>query len=119
MKNQNIFITTTIIVFILFFILFLSINKYHEYFSMENFEDLSGIDPNKPYLFPTKGLQKLCQSQGYEPAYGPQSCFKDGQFDPYANCQCVDKQTGFSTVCYPNIEKDERTSSIIYNANKF
>lgn len=74
---------------------------------------------NTMYLYPTKKLQKICEDKKLNPAYGPKSCFLDGKYDPYANCECQDKETGECKSCYPNIEKDERTSSVIYNASKF
>lgn len=107
-KNTPFVIISLIVIF--FFIYFYSISKYYEHF-----ED----NKNKPYLYPTRDLQKICQEKGLEPAYGPKSCFKDGQYDPYANCECVDKKTGDCKTCYSNIKEDERTSSVIYNATKF
>ncbi len=113
-KNTPFILISLIIIF--FFVYFYSISKYHEKFTVyETFEDKK----DKPYLFPTRDLQKICKEKGLEPAYGPKSCFKDGQYDPYANCECVDKETGDCKTCYSNIKEDERTSSVIYNATKF
>jgi len=71
---------------------------------------------NKIYLFPTKGLQQICEEKGLIPAYGPTGCFINGEYDPYANCKCRDKETGECKICYDNIKEDERTSTVVYNA---
>ena len=57
-------------------------------------------------LYPTKGLQKQCASEGYLPAYMPSSCIKrDGYFNNQRNCKCVD-QEGYCTICYPQVEHE-------------
>jgi hypothetical protein len=71
------------------------------------------------YLFPTKDLQSICQKEGLAPAYGPSDCVKNGEFVPYANCKCKDPKTGICKICYPEIKRDEKSASIIYQANKF
>ncbi len=109
-SNDEIPYLTIILVFIVFFVIFFYIFKN---FLVENFEFFSN------YLFPVKGLQKICEEKGLAPAYGPQSCFKDGKYDPYSNCECLDKKTGECKSCYPNIKRDERSSSVVYDAKKF
>ena len=107
LQKMNLFCIYLLIVLILVLI-------YHFVFRQvkENFK-------NSVYLYPTRDLQKICAEKGQLPAYGPQSCWKDGKYDPYANCECVDKNTGECKSCYPNIQNDERTSSVIYDATKF
>ncbi len=91
------------------------IQQYYEKF--ENFKMRPMYQPD--YLFPTKKLSKICAEKGLKPAFGPTSCFKDGQYDPYANCQCLDKQTGECKLCYPDIKKDETSSSVIYPGDSY
>jgi len=56
-------------------------------------------------LCPVKGLDPFCRKKGLEPAYMPQTCFrKDGTFDYYKNCICLDED-GFCEICYPHSEK--------------
>ncbi len=71
------------------------------------------------YLFPTKDLQKICNDKGLAPAYGPKGCFKKGDYDPYANCECQNKETGNCETCYSDINPDKKSASVIYNATKF
>ncbi len=71
------------------------------------------------YLFPTKDLQKICNDKGFAPSYGPKGCFKNGDYDPYANCECENKETGNCETCYSDINPDKKSASVIYNATKF
>ncbi len=122
----------TIIFILIILIYFFGINKYHEHFSeMKNIIDKTDehfanssfkILPmyTPEYLFPTKDLQKECNSsQGLEPAYGPTSCFENGQYIPTANCKCRDKNTGDCKICYPKIKKDDTSSSTIYKGDTY
>ncbi len=84
----------------------------------QNTYDTKTINTND-YLFPTRDLQKICGEKGLAPSYGPKSCYKDGQFDPYSNCECQDKTTGECKSCYPKIKEDERSSSVIFQQAKF
>lgn len=98
MELQIIFLT--IIIVVLFFL----INTFR---LKETFSN---------YLYPIKGLQKLCAKDGLKPAYMPMSCQKpDGNFNPYSNCMCVDK-SGICKKCYPAI-KIKKGRSTVYNPN--
>jgi hypothetical protein len=100
--------------------LFLGLYLYGIQQFYENFENFKIRPMYKPdYLFPTKNLTKICAEKGLKPAFGPTSCFKDGQYDPYANCQCLDKQTGECKLCYPDIKKDKTSSSVIYPGDSY
>ena len=46
----------------------------------------------------------------------PTICVKDGEMNTFANCKCVDKETGACKICYPEIRKDEKGRTVIYNA---
>ena len=70
----------------------------------------------KNYLYPIKGLDNECEKKGLNPAFMPTVCVKDGKLNTYANCKCVDKKTGKCKICYPEIRKDEKGRSVIYNA---
>jgi len=84
----------------------------------QNTYDTKTINTND-YLYPTRDLQKICGEKGLAPSYGPKSCYKDGQYDAYSNCECQDKTTGECKSCYPKIKEDERSSSVIYQQAKF
>ncbi len=103
-------------IFALFYILVLEKTK-------EAFENAIQYETDKintkDYLFPTKDLQKICQAKGLAPAYGPSDCYENGEFKPYQNCECEDPKTGLCKTCYPKIERDEKSASVIYQANKF
>ena len=68
------------------------------------------------YLFPVKGLGKECEAKGLKPAFMPTICTKEGQMNTYANCKCVDPNTGECKICYPEIKKDAKSRTVIYNA---
>ena len=97
-----IFIIGLIIIFILFAIADGLANA-----NIENYDN---------YLFPIKGLGKECEADGLKPAYMPTVCAVDGKINSYANCKCVDKKTGACKVCYPDIKRDTKGRSVIYNA---
>ena len=68
------------------------------------------------YLYPIKGLQGLCAKEGLKPAFMPMSCSKkNGNFNPYSNCMCIDKK-GTCKKCYPEI-KVKQGRSVVYNPN--
>jgi hypothetical protein len=83
-----------------------------------NIESFSSNDgpTNDEYLYPVKGLQPICAKQGLKPAYMPQGCYVDGQMNSYANCMCQD-QKGNCKICYPTIKKDDKNSSVVYDAD--
>lgn len=115
-KKYLLILTIIFIIIILFY--FYGINKYHENFSNVPFKVLPMYTPE--YLFPTKDLQKECSTeQGLEPAYGPTSCFENGQYIPTANCKCRDKNTGDCKLCYPKIKRDDTSSSTIYKGDTY
>lgn len=69
------------------------------------------------YLNPLQDLQKICKEKGLEPSYMPQVCYKsDGTFDPYSNCECVDK-TGMCATCYKPLTKFELNAGEIYDSS--
>jgi hypothetical protein len=105
----------SVFVILIFVILFLYLHHFsYVYESFYNNENKKKDE--KPYLFPTKGLQNICEEKNLIPAYGPTGCFINGDYDPYANCKCRDKETGECKICYDNIKEDERTSTVVYNA---
>ncbi len=103
---------------LLFLVLALYLYGIQQFY--ENFESFKMRPMYQPdYLFPTKKLQSVCDKYGLKAAFGPTSCFKDGQYDPYANCQCLDKATGECKLCYPKITRDETSSSVIYSGDSY
>ena len=46
----------------------------------------------------------------------PKACYVDGNLNNYSNCKCQDDK-GNCKICYPEIKKDSKNSSIVYNAN--
>jgi hypothetical protein len=67
------------------------------------------------YLFPTQKVQEICNKKGLEPSYMPQLCYKaDGSSNPYANCQCVDKD-GMCALCYDPMVKYEMYAGKIFD----
>lgn len=79
-------------------------------------DGLANVENYDNYLFPIKGLGKECEADGLKPAYMPTICAIDGKINSYANCKCIDKKTGACKVCYPEIKKDAKSRSVIYNA---
>lgn len=82
--------------------------EYSEYFSN------SKLDSN--YLYPIRGLEKICEKENLKPSYMPKACYVDDKLNSYANCKCEDKD-GNCKICYPTIVKDSKNSSVVYNAN--
>lgn len=99
--NNNLIIILIVIIFVLMFI--------NEYLNRENF---------KNYLFPVKGLSNECEKEGLKAAYMPTTCVIDNKMNPYSNCKCMNDK-GECKICYPEIKKDMKGRSIIYNANDF
>lgn len=116
-KRANYAFLITIIFIIIILCYFYGIHQYHEYFSNNSFKVRPMYTPE--YLYPTKNLQNECEATGLEPAYGPTSCFKDGQYIPTANCKCREKSTGDCKSCYPKIKHDDTSSTTIYKADNY
>ena len=68
------------------------------------------------YLYPVKGLSGQCEKLGLKPAYMPQICTVNGVVNSYANCMCQDKN-GNCQKCYPELEKYNKASHVVYNDN--
>lgn len=79
-------------------------------------DGLANVENYDNYLFPIKGLGKECEAKDLKPAYMPTVCVVDGKLNSYANCKCIDKKTGECKICYPEIKRDIKGRSIIYNA---
>ena len=85
---------------------------------IENFYAVNDIDTNKEYLYPIRGLQSECGTQGLKPSYMPKACYINGLLNPYANCKCEDEE-GNCKLCYPNIQKDTQNSNIVFGGDNF
>lgn len=97
-----------IILFFFIIILFaLFIFKFYNKKKNEHFSD---------YLYPIRGLEKICAKENLKPSYMPKACYVDDILNSYANCKCEDKN-GNCKICYPTIKKDSKNSSVVYNAN--
>ncbi len=46
----------------------------------------------------------------------PKACYIDGKMNSYANCKCEDEK-GNCKICYPEIKKDSKNASVVYNAD--
>ena len=115
---MELFCMYLVIVAILAIIYIFVLEKTKEQFQ-NSFQFETQTINTKDYLFPTKDLQKICQEKGLAPAYGPSDCYENGEFKPYQNCECEDPKTGLCKTCYPKIERDEKSASVIYQDNKF
>jgi len=114
-----------IIIIILVLIIVLLFCKKSEYESFDNQNsqpvqlNMQNISDNKhfnnSYLYPTKKLSGICKEQGLKPSYMPKACYIDGNLNSYANCKCEDEK-GNCKICYPEIKKDSKNSSVVYNA---
>lgn len=71
---------------------------------------------NNNYLYPVQGLSGQCEKIGLKPAFMPQICSINGVVNSYANCMCQDKE-GNCQKCYPELEKYNKASHVIYNDN--
>lgn len=113
--NNNI-----IILSILLFTIILGVYSLYNFNSIqENYispPTLSNKNDSDRYLYPIKGLQKICAKEGLKPSYMPKACYIDGKLNSYANCKCEDKN-GECKICYPTIQKDSKNSSVIYVPN--
>jgi len=67
------------------------------------------------YLYPTTGLEERCKAKGLTPSYMPMLCNKaDGNSNPYANCECVDKE-GMCAICYEPLTKYQMYAGKIFD----
>ena len=102
-----------IIIAILILIIVLLFHKKNVYESFDN--NLDNKDSN--YLYPIKKLAEICDKEaGLNPSYMPKACYVDGKMNTYANCKCEDDK-GNCKICYPTIKKDDKNSSVVYNAS--
>jgi hypothetical protein len=90
-----------------FFIIILFLLIFYNKKEKEHFSD---------YLYPIKGLEKICSKENLKPSYMPKACYVNEELNSYANCKCEDKN-GNCKICYDTIKKDSKNSSIVYNAN--
>lgn len=68
------------------------------------------------YLYPLQDLQEICEKKGLEPSYMPRVCYKsDGSYDPYSNCECIDKD-GMCATCYKPLKRYELNAGVIYDS---
>ena len=101
-----------IILFLLILLIVIIIIRYFiikYYFKNESFSNPNG-------LYPIRGLQNECSSLNLNPSFMPKACYVDGNLNNYSNCKCQDDK-GNCKICYPEIKKDSKNSSIVYNAN--
>lgn len=93
----------------------------NRHYLKESFQDTTTNNKNEytidnNYLYPVQGLSGQCEKLGFKPAYMPQICSIDGVVNSYANCMCQDKE-GNCQKCYPELEKYNKASHVIYNDN--
>jgi hypothetical protein len=100
-----------IIIGILILILVLLLLKVNIY---ESFDNQIKSEPEN-YLYPVKKLSGICAKDGLKPSYMPKACYIDGKMNTYANCKCEDDK-GNCKICYPEIKKDSKNSSVVYNS---
>ena len=105
-----------IISIIVIFIILVFINQYLKRESYKNFE--KQIENYQNYLYPIKGLSTECKDQGLKPAFMPHVCSVDGKLKPFSNCKCMNDK-GECKVCYPEIKKDQKNASVIYNPDDY
>ena len=48
----------------------------------------------------------------------PHVCSVDGKLKPFSNCKCMNDK-GECKVCYPEIKKDQKNASVIYNPDDY
>ena len=103
-----------IIIGILILIIILLFCKKNYYESFDNkINDTTGTTSD--YLYPIKKLTPICSKEGLKPSYMPKACYVDGKMNSYANCKCEDDK-GNCKICYPDIKKDSKNASVVYNA---
>jgi hypothetical protein len=100
-----------IIIGILILIIVLLFCKKNSY---ESFDNKTGTSSD--YLYPVKKLSGICAKEGLKPSYMPKACYVNGKMDSYANCKCEDDK-GNCKICYPDIKKDSKNASVVYNAS--
>jgi hypothetical protein len=103
-----------IIIILLLIIIALLFFKKYEYENFEN--DNKKVINDTSYLYPIKKLGPICEKDNLKSSFMPKACYVDGNLNPYANCKCEDEK-GNCKICYPEIKKDSKNSSVIYNAN--
>jgi len=106
---NNVLIISIIVIFLVLVFVNMYLKKEEFRNQKENFEN---------YLYPIKGLGGECKEQGLKPAYMPSICVVDGKLKSFSNCKCMNDK-GECKVCYPEIKKDQKNASIIYNPNDY
>lgn len=103
--------TINIIIFLILLLLIVILLRHFmiKYYRIESFSNPNG-------LFPIRGLQSECSVLNLNPSFMPKACYVDGNLNNYSNCKCEDNK-GNCKVCYPEIKKDSKNSSVVYNAN--
>ena len=97
-------------------VIFLVLAFVNMYLKKEEFKNK--IENYQNYLYPIKGLGAECKDQGLKPAFMPSICVVDGKLKTFSNCKCMNDK-GECKVCYPEIKKDQKNASIIYNPNDY
>ena len=106
---NHLLIISIIVIFLVLFFVNMYLKKEEFRNQKENFEN---------YLYPIKGLGGECKEQGLKPAFMHSICVVDGKLKPFSNCKCMNDK-GECKVCYPEIKKDQKNASIIYNPNDY
>ena len=106
---NHLLIISIIVIFLVLFFVNMYLKKEEFRNQKENFEN---------YLYPIKGLGGECKEQGLKPAYMPSICVVDGKLKSFSNCKCMNDK-GECKVCYPEIKKDQKNASIIYNPDDY
>ena len=106
---NHLLIISIIVIFLVLAFVNMYLKKEEFRNQKENFEN---------YLYPIKGLGGECKEQGLKPAYMPSICVVDGKLKSFSNCKCMNDK-GECKVCYPEIKKDQKNASIIYNPDDY
>jgi hypothetical protein len=106
---NHLLIISIIVIFLVLAFVNMYLKKEEFRNQKENFEN---------YLYPIKGLGGECKEQGLKPAYMPSICVVDGKLKSFSNCKCMNDK-GECKVCYPEIKKDQKNASVIYNPNDY
>ena len=112
---NNVLIINIIVIFLVLVFVNMYLKKEEFRNQKENFENLVN---SENYLYPIKGLGGECKEQGLKPAYMPSICVVDGKLKSFSNCKCMNDK-GECKVCYPEIKKDQKNASVIYNPNDY